>query len=98
MDNPDGILAFWMSIIPLTSPIIMMARLPFGVESWELILSMFLLILGFILPLSLLEKYIEPVYSCTVRKYLIRSFGSGSPTKAKILKTPQKHPFLAYFR
>ena len=48
MDNPDGVLAFWMSIIPLTSPIIMMARLPFGVESWELILSMFLLILGFI--------------------------------------------------
>ena len=35
----DGVLAFWMSIIPLTSPIIMMARLPFGVESWELILS-----------------------------------------------------------
>ena len=48
MDNPDGVLAFWMSIIPLTSPIIMMARLPFGVESWELILSMFLLIIGFI--------------------------------------------------
>ena len=48
MDNPDGVLAFWMSIIPLTSPIIMMARLPFGVESWELIFSMLLLILGFI--------------------------------------------------
>jgi ABC-2 type transport system permease protein len=48
MDNPDGILAFWLSIIPLTSPIIMMARLPFGVESWQLILSMILLILGFI--------------------------------------------------
>ena len=40
MDNPDGILAFWLSIIPLTSPIIMMARLPFGVESWQLIISM----------------------------------------------------------
>ena len=48
MDNPDGILAFWLSIIPLTSPIIMMARLPFGVESWQLIISMILLILGFI--------------------------------------------------
>ena len=48
MDNPDGALAFWLSIIPLTSPIIMMARLPFGVESWELILSMILLVLGFI--------------------------------------------------
>ena len=48
MDNPDGALAFWLSIIPLTSPIIMMARLPFGVESWELIISMILLVCGFI--------------------------------------------------
>ena len=48
MDNPDGILAFWLSIIPLTSPIIMMARLPFGVESWQLIISMIFLILGFV--------------------------------------------------
>ena len=48
MDNPDGILAFWLSIIPLTSPIIMMARLPFGVENWQLILSMIILIVGFI--------------------------------------------------
>ena len=48
MDNPDGALAFWMSLIPLTSPIIMMARLPFGVEAWQLTLSMLLLIIGFI--------------------------------------------------
>ena len=48
MDNPDGALAFWMSLIPLTSPIIMMARLPFGVETWQLTLSMLLLIIGFI--------------------------------------------------
>ena len=48
MDNPDGVLAFWMSLVPLTSPIIMMARLPFGVETWQLTLSMLLLIIGFI--------------------------------------------------
>jgi len=48
MDNPDGALAFWMSLVPLTSPIIMMARLPFGVENWQLTLSMLLLIIGFI--------------------------------------------------
>ena len=48
MDNPDGALAFWMSLIPLTSPIIMMVRLPFGVETWQLTLSMLLLIIGFI--------------------------------------------------
>ena len=38
--NPDGALAFWLSMIPLTSPIAMMVRLPSGVQAWELILSM----------------------------------------------------------
>ena len=50
MNNPDGVLAFWMSIFPLSSPIVMMARLPFGgVESWELVLSLAILILSFLL-------------------------------------------------
>lgn len=48
MENPDGPMAFWLSMFPLTSPIIMMVRIPFGVEIWELLLSMTLLILGFI--------------------------------------------------
>ena len=56
MDNPDGMLAFWLSIIPLTSPIIMMARLPFGVESWQLILSMIILVIGFIATTYLAAK------------------------------------------
>lgn len=56
MDNPDGILAFWLSIIPLTSPVIMMVRLPFGVENWQLVLSMILLVCGFILTTSLAAK------------------------------------------
>src|SRR5690606_19735096 len=30
MENPDGAFAFWLSIIPITSPIIMIARIPFG--------------------------------------------------------------------
>lgn len=38
--NPDGTLAFWLSMIPLTSPIAMMVRLPSGVHAWELLLSM----------------------------------------------------------
>lgn len=38
--NPDGALAFWLSMIPLTSPIAMMVRLPSGVQAWELMLSM----------------------------------------------------------
>jgi ABC-2 type transport system permease protein len=45
--DPDGALAFWTSIIPFTSPVVMMVRIPFGVPVWELILSMVLLVLGF---------------------------------------------------
>jgi ABC-2 type transport system permease protein len=45
---PHAPLAFWFSMIPLTSPIVMMARLPFGVDGWELVLSGGLLIITFI--------------------------------------------------
>ncbi|KAA0989484.1 ABC transporter permease [Dyadobacter aurulentus] len=45
--DPDGSLAFWTSIIPFTSPIIMMVRIPFGVPAWEIALSMLLLVIGF---------------------------------------------------
>lgn len=38
--NPNGQLAFWFSMIPLTSPIIMMVRLPAGVPLWQLLSSM----------------------------------------------------------
>ncbi len=48
LNDPDGQIAFWMSMIPLTSPIIMLARIPFGVPLWELTLSISLLIAGFI--------------------------------------------------
>ena len=43
--NPEGQLAFWTSIIPFTSPVAMMARVPYGLPAWELLLSMALLIL-----------------------------------------------------
>ena len=42
-ENPDGPLALWCSMIPFTSPIVMMVRIPFGVSTWELILSMVIL-------------------------------------------------------
>ncbi|MCX6290281.1 MAG: ABC transporter permease [Bacteroidetes bacterium] len=48
INNPTGAVAFWFSIIPLTSPIVMMVRIPFGVPGWQIGLSMGLLILGFI--------------------------------------------------
>lgn len=43
--NPEGPVAFWFSIIPFTSPVAMLARVPYGVPVWELLLSMFLLVL-----------------------------------------------------
>jgi ABC-2 type transport system permease protein len=46
-EQPHSPLAIWSSIIPFCSPIIMIARLPFGVPAWQLILSMVLLVLGF---------------------------------------------------
>jgi ABC-2 type transport system permease protein len=48
LKNPHGPVSFWLSIIPFTSPIAMMGRIAFGVPIWELILSMTLLMAGFI--------------------------------------------------
>jgi ABC-2 type transport system permease protein len=47
-ESPHASLSVWLSMIPFTSPVIMLARLPFGVEFWQLLLSMFFLIAGFI--------------------------------------------------
>ena len=44
---PDSSIAFWGSIIPFTSPIVMISRLPFGVPAWEIILSVALLVATF---------------------------------------------------
>ena len=44
---PGSQLVFWFSMIPFTSPIVMLARIPFGVATWELVLSIVLLILTF---------------------------------------------------
>jgi ABC-2 type transport system permease protein len=49
LNDPNGVLAQWLSFIPFTSPIIMMVRLPFHVPVWELVVSMIMLVLGFIL-------------------------------------------------
>lgn len=47
--SPDSQVVFWGSIIPFTSPIVMLARIPFGVPAWELALSIVLLVLTFML-------------------------------------------------
>ncbi|MFT4644045.1 MAG: ABC-2 type transport system permease protein [Planctomycetota bacterium] len=48
IENPHGSIAIGFSLFPLTSPIVMLMRLPFGVPAWQLILSMFLLVLCFV--------------------------------------------------
>lgn len=51
MRDPNGTLSFWLSMFPLTSPIVMMVRLPFlsmPDQAWQLGLSMLLLVLFFI--------------------------------------------------
>lgn len=45
---PDSQLVFWFSMIPFTSPIVMLARIPFGVATWELVVSIAALVLTFV--------------------------------------------------
>lgn len=49
MQEPNSALAFWFSVIPFTSPIIMMARVAYGVPFWELALSLVVLYGSFVL-------------------------------------------------
>jgi ABC-2 type transport system permease protein len=74
--NPDGPLAFWASIIPLTSPIVMMTRLPYGVAWWELLLSITLLFISVILIVKLAAK----IYRTGILMY------GKKPTYAEIIK------------
>ncbi|MCX6321833.1 MAG: ABC transporter permease [Bacteroidia bacterium] len=47
MQNPESSLSFWCSMIPLTSPIVMMARIPFGVPYWQIAVSMAIMLITF---------------------------------------------------
>ena len=46
--NPDGGVAFWGSMVPFTSPIVMLARIPYGVPMWQLVVSILLLFVTFV--------------------------------------------------
>lgn len=48
INNPDSSLSIWLSMIPFTSPIAMMIRIPFGVPALQLAISMLLMIIGFL--------------------------------------------------
>lgn len=56
LNDPNGTMAFWLSIIPFTSPVIMMMRVPFGVPAWELGLSMALMVGGFVFTIWLASR------------------------------------------
>ena len=51
LNNPEGNASFFLSMFPLTSPILMMARLAFGVPDWQLILSIMILIISVVFAL-----------------------------------------------
>ena len=56
VNNPTSTLAFWLSVIPFTSPMTMMSRLPFGVQFWEIALSLVVLYISFMILLWLCAK------------------------------------------
>ena len=56
INNPDGPTAFWLSVIPFTSPIAMTARIPFGVPVWQIVLSVSLLLACCILMIYIAAK------------------------------------------
>lgn len=76
LENPNGPVAFWLSMIPFTSPIVMMARIPFDVPTWQIFLSMALLVLGFVLTTLLAAK----IYRTGILMY------GKKPTYAEIWK------------
>ncbi|MCL2097707.1 MAG: ABC transporter permease [Bacteroidales bacterium] len=45
---PDSSLSFWTSMVPFTSPMVMMARIPFGIPTWQIILSLSILFVAFL--------------------------------------------------
>jgi ABC-2 type transport system permease protein len=75
-NNPDGPLAFWTSLIPFTSPIVMMIRIPFGVPWWQLLLSIALLTITVILITKLAAK----IYRIGILMY------GKKPTYAEIVR------------
>ena len=56
MNNPEGPLGFWLSMIPFTSPVAMIARIPVGVPAWQIIVSASLLLLSTLLMIYIAGK------------------------------------------
>ena len=76
IQNPGSTLSFWISIIPFSSPMAMMSRLPFGVPFWEIALSLVLLYAAFMFLIWLCAK----IYRVGIFMY------GKKPTLAEILR------------
>lgn len=70
-NNPDSSLSFWASMIPFTSPMVMLARVPFegGVPTWELLLSIGILLLTIVVVVYLAAKIYRVGILMTGKKY-----------------------------
>lgn len=66
--NPEGAMAFWCSLIPFTSPVVMMVRAPFEIPIWELAISVVLLFTTAILTIKLAAKIYRVGILMTGRK------------------------------
>ena len=55
-NDPNSPIAFWASVVPFTSPIVMIARIPFGIPTWEIVVSLVVLYLSFIFTTWLAAK------------------------------------------
>lgn len=76
IQNPDGPLAFWCSMIPLTSPIVMMVRIPFEIPLWEKLLSVSILYIT----IFFVVKFAAKIYRVGILMY------GKKPTIKEILK------------
>lgn len=65
LQNPDGPLAFWCSMIPLTSPIVMMVRIPFEIPLWEKLLSIVILYVS----IFFVVKFAAKIYRVGILMY-----------------------------
>ncbi len=65
LQNPDGPLAFWCSMIPLTSPIVMMVRIPFEIPLWEKALSITILYVS----IYFVVKFAAKIYRVGILMY-----------------------------
>lgn len=73
--KPDTPIAVWASIIPFSSPIVMMARIPSGVPVWQLVLSMVSLVSGFIFTTMLAAKIYRTGILLYGKKITLREMG-----------------------